>query len=661
MKSNPIYSVLDTSRQEIRLIEIISTAPDIVCELSTVSLLGDPAFSALSYVWGDAAVTEAITVNGTPLSVTTNLANAIRDVHYHWTQGALHDQPVQSRRLWADGICINQSDDQEKNHQVPLMKAVYPNAERVLSWLGVGSESTHLGFAFCRTVAQEASMLPPDQNGSVEWMERYISLDSTVDVPELSVAHFDYLTSNPYWTRVWILQEIVLAREVVLVSGTEVLDWRALASTREWLLEVQDRNNLGDRPEYISDPFWLRLLYLDVKTVGQVEYGRKVYQAQTRYHDNTGNNPKRVLTLTGFLLTHQLCDRYRATDPKDYVYGYMGVTRLRLAPDYSAEKKVAAVYCDFVAHWFSECLDRPDEAQSLSLCDLWFLSDAGVGYTFSQTCPDLPSWAPNFAGLSIATSRNDSRRILWTSSKESYIFADYNETPRLVGPSLHCAAILLGPFYSIGPPISFCPDFLVDAQLAFWIRASVLQSPQYRSTRRHKLRAILDIIYRERWEAIDGLDELQQLVTMFSLIIGPRPDFEKIPKERLRTELLTCMAEFCENSDEPLDATNFLPRNVFRDKKERENATHHQWRAYEQSIGLRIAETRDGYLGLFPPHIAEDDVLCLLKGCSVPVVLRKIGSQYQHVGTCYVSGLVDGEVAELVRNGRARIETIEIV
>ena len=106
MEYTSIYSPLDPSREEIRLVEIISTTPSIVCKLSTVSLHDELVFTALSYMWGDPTITKFITVNGTPVSVTTNLASAIRDAYYHWTEGSLSDGPVQSRRLWADAICI---------------------------------------------------------------------------------------------------------------------------------------------------------------------------------------------------------------------------------------------------------------------------------------------------------------------------------------------------------------------------------------------------------------------------------------------------------------------------------------------------------------------------------------------------------------------------
>lgn len=80
-----LYHELDHLRDEIRLLQIITVEPQIVCKLSNLTLLDDPVFDALSYTWGDANQRDEIVVNGTTISVTTNLAQAIRAVFYSWS------------------------------------------------------------------------------------------------------------------------------------------------------------------------------------------------------------------------------------------------------------------------------------------------------------------------------------------------------------------------------------------------------------------------------------------------------------------------------------------------------------------------------------------------------------------------------------------------
>ena len=49
--------------------------------------------------------------------------------------------------------------------------------------------------------------------------------------------------------------------------------------------------------------------------------------------------------------------------------------------------------------------------------------------------------------------------------------------------------------------------------------------------------------------------------------------------------------------------------------------------------------------GIAPPKAAINDIICILFGCSVPVVLRKVEKEDRHifVGECYVNGMMDGE------------------
>ncbi|KAF2995165.1 hypothetical protein E8E14_001903 [Neopestalotiopsis sp. 37M] len=112
------YQSLDPSLRQIRLLTLLP-ASDIVEDtvsaiLQTVSLNDEPAFEALSYVWGDGRDTVEINVDGKTANVTRNLGTALRRL-----RGST------PRVLWVDALCINQSDIDEKNNQVPLMSELY--------------------------------------------------------------------------------------------------------------------------------------------------------------------------------------------------------------------------------------------------------------------------------------------------------------------------------------------------------------------------------------------------------------------------------------------------------------------------------------------------------------------------------------------------------
>lgn len=95
----------------------------ISCTLQTVSLLAKPAFLALSYTWGDPKIRKSITVDGKSSQITQNLWDAL----YHIRKD--HEEVT----IWVDALCINQTDFEEKNSQVPLMKHIYQMATGVLA------------------------------------------------------------------------------------------------------------------------------------------------------------------------------------------------------------------------------------------------------------------------------------------------------------------------------------------------------------------------------------------------------------------------------------------------------------------------------------------------------------------------------------------------
>ena len=137
--SNAMYNPLSTEKQEIRVLHMHSApdpSHDIECTLATVSLQGNPVYEALSYVWGDANLTETISVDGEPFEATTNLVAGLREIR----------NGPQSDPVWIDAICINQKNFEEKNHQVPLMRDVYRGAQTTLVWLGQAGEESRLAF-----------------------------------------------------------------------------------------------------------------------------------------------------------------------------------------------------------------------------------------------------------------------------------------------------------------------------------------------------------------------------------------------------------------------------------------------------------------------------------------------------------------------------------
>ena len=116
----------------IRLLELIPLSGwgrrDFEFNLKVCSLDGQPQYEALSYCWGTNDKSVTVRCNGALLAITSNLRTTLTN---------FLTLPAQKPRvLWVDAICINQSDNVEKNHQVAMMARIYGQSQRVLIHLG---------------------------------------------------------------------------------------------------------------------------------------------------------------------------------------------------------------------------------------------------------------------------------------------------------------------------------------------------------------------------------------------------------------------------------------------------------------------------------------------------------------------------------------------
>ncbi|KAI7232823.1 hypothetical protein KC330_g5705 [Hortaea werneckii] len=125
-----IWKPLDKEKREIRILLVQPSEEEddaLYADLEIVSLDSEPEYKAISYVWGDASDTTVMFVNGGKvIEITRSLAAALR---------RFRDSKV-FVALWADAVCINQADLQERADQVRIMGKIYASAIQVNVWLG---------------------------------------------------------------------------------------------------------------------------------------------------------------------------------------------------------------------------------------------------------------------------------------------------------------------------------------------------------------------------------------------------------------------------------------------------------------------------------------------------------------------------------------------
>ncbi|KAK3357951.1 heterokaryon incompatibility protein-domain-containing protein [Lasiosphaeria hispida] len=213
--------------QAIRLVTILPGAPtdDMQCYTrQEIDLLLDRSspyfvqFDALSYCWGSGGVRVPITLDGCIFWVGQLLFAALRRLR----------KPDVKYDIWIDAISINQSDLKEKAVQLQLMQDIYRTAMKTVVWLGLEADDSSAVIEYIRANAE----LEPERSKnpmSNRWLGMTTQNDYfyTVREPQwlpLWTAMF-HLCARNYWMRMWIIQELSVSRNPVVLCGNDEVKW----------------------------------------------------------------------------------------------------------------------------------------------------------------------------------------------------------------------------------------------------------------------------------------------------------------------------------------------------------------------------------------------------------------------------------------------------
>jgi hypothetical protein len=245
--------------KDIRLVQILPGGAGDAINLSicTVTLKSSPVYISLSYTWGDPQQTCPIICEGKDLHVTRNLQDALWQLRQSHLELA-ERFPIRRSGLtrvffWIDAICINQSDVDEKTDQVKLMWEIYSHAELVIAWLGKQDEASKRGVELIRHMSSVvgSSASEVDAERSDEQIRRKIRISdfNTLGLTGLISPAWNDLFSiltRDWFSRVWIIQEIVAARRCIFLCGDEVIDSSILLGIGKILEENKILSSIRD-------------------------------------------------------------------------------------------------------------------------------------------------------------------------------------------------------------------------------------------------------------------------------------------------------------------------------------------------------------------------------------------------------------------------------
>lgn len=291
--------------------------------LSTYNYSLTEPYTALSYVWGETSNLRNIQVDASQVWVTKNLETALR---------CIRDKEY-ALLVWADAICINQTDIPEKGAQVRQMGLIYEHAAHTIIFLDESSRHLYSIVDEIKSLSGSNSVLRID---AVQRRPQSLSQDA--------ISSLNFILSRPWFKRVWVLQELVLSRDPFIQCGTTRLRWDA------FLEFAALARKLGEAPNF------------------------EILQTMSKFRKDFRRDESTV-TLCELVLGRRGCG---AADPRDIVYAQLGMTARDIEPDYN--KSAAEVYAQMTHHMLL------DNNNILGMVD----------YTAGNNL-QLPTWVPDWS------------------------------------------------------------------------------------------------------------------------------------------------------------------------------------------------------------------------------------------------------------------------
>ncbi|KAF4631965.1 hypothetical protein G7Y89_g6164 [Cudoniella acicularis] len=339
----------------------------ISCSLQHVRLheLSEP-YEALSYTWGDAKDQQFdISCNGVTMTVRRNLLWALQRLR-------LNDKV---RTIWIDALCIDQTNDIERTQQVRLMRLIYRNANSVVIWLGTDrAGQARLAFSVLSSIVSRwlednKITLSTDYTiGNESFKARPLINPPTQDSP-LWNAVVRIFNASWFW-RMWVVQEVVLARSATLIWGKGEISWRIIGLAAS-------------------------IIRTNSHYLGRRSSMKGVYNAYLMYRLSASQDATNPNFSVSFLDLLRLTRQFEVSDERDRIYGILGLTTtdndpengsLFIDPDYNI--KANEVYLR-VANRI---------VQSSNSLDLLSSVQHGFGNPLNE-----PSWVPHWHSIFSST------------------------------------------------------------------------------------------------------------------------------------------------------------------------------------------------------------------------------------------------------------------
>ena len=596
---------------EIRLVQIEPGSFDspLRCKLLTQSLSLQPAYTALSYVWGDPQRLVNIRLDGYEFPITQNLNCALRYIRQE-------EMPIV---LWIDALCINQSDVQERTSQVKRMDRIYKSAMRVCIWVGEEHIENHPLFLgvpmpierffsrmvqiFHATSGAEHLDIHNPSTGPMEFQDE----DVTIWQWCYSLMHF---VTRPWFTRLWIVQEATTNSNAYIQCGQYWLPWISFL----WSLEKSAST--------------LQLRLQGLRTVEHFIHNAQTlwkcfiwYEAwQETSVPNSQELAKRII-----LLLLLLNGKFESQNMQDRIYAILGLVTTET--EILSQELILVDYAQPTIEIFTKfTLFLIEELQTLDIL-MGYDEDTIMVEEFANK----PSWVPTW-GVSPSNSLRDI--VLERSKWNTKGHLDYGISED--GHTLLVKGILVGKIDIVGGEIQWSNP-----------EDSEKNSPE-------KQREYLTNYLKEGEEEFlnhvmprGKYDDRNSAITAWKYALLHSTEYVDVEREHACYDLITHY-ETEERSIEEQEAVDESLRDflIF---------------SHLRSENKKPFILERGDIGSLANALDIDhgDYVYLFQGASIPFVLRNINGYSKFIGGCYIHGIMDDAQQEDILT-RGKMENINL-
>lgn len=644
---------LSYARLPARAIRLLRLNPNLckpdVGDLEVAALDSAPPFYALSHSWGMEPQTlyPPAVIGGQLLHIGRAIAGVLPILR---SLSADANGPALLRpactHVWIDRICVDQKNVKERASQVALITDIFSTSIRTLVWLGVQS-STSLSAAW-NLVEKIALLHESEDEGRISsgiYSEAAHAQSGLPSWDDSEWAEFRALLGAAWFSRIWVLQEIVLStlEPLMLHAHRHLYLWGRLEQAAAWLRR-KGYLRLRSMPEQLRN----------VNTIGHLRQA-------------TVNWP-----LGALLSITQI--KFRAIDQRDKVYALLGLALEcsdampdALKPDYTLD--VAQLY-QKVTYFLLQC--------SNSARTTLAIRTRTRGTTGSLTraerqhnLPGMPSWTPDWSDF----------KVLNNGIRTSLAWVHYMggvQPPHLGYPKHFSAAGgLTATIYDGQDPGILRLDGILCTRVS-----EVLRFPHNGSTNQEFGQMLSDNIAHV-WGSctaaqVKSIVDIETWLTRF--IRTTTADQHQLTGRSFEQGIRDGMAFLLTilGHVDGQEAQVSFPDHIFHGEGAEEekkhsltellrcmskggDAEHYTVLARNYCFNRSFILTGSGSMGLAPSDTQEGDYISVILGGDVPYIIRQSSHNWVFMGEAYVDGLMNGEAVQACRQGTASREVLEMV